>query len=454
MKVKYFNILHLCLVDKKIVHKFVKEDILDQIDTPFQETELFLNFWSEHFINQISTVFEELINCNFKKITILADQNSKANYETIPKHITDQLDIIYIDSIHILSAKVVWGNRCEPTWNTSATKGFFPTGNLDRYNRIQMLEELYRANALDWLVWTLPKSKKQYMPAVNYYWHVCNNVPKDFDDFYNYCSSHAVNITDGISPFSFTNFMPRYISVDIPLNLYKDASFILVSETESLDNLSPLITEKIPLAIMNHRPFILAGRVGTLRRLKDMGFKTFNEYLLYPDYDNTEDNVQRLKQIAENVKVFPKILQQHQEEILDNIIHNYELLNKIANETEEKLKTLAKDYKLEYSSLSELFGLNPWVDQHYVHLPGGKNIHKPNAARLRSRENRYIKELTSEDDDQIKELNQKAWISQYNSIKADHWPTITNEDDFNNLPDQIRKECILKFNCRPTNRYI
>ena len=58
MKVKYFNILHLCLVDKKIVHKFVKEDILDQIDTPFQETELFLNFWSEHFKNQIRTVFE------------------------------------------------------------------------------------------------------------------------------------------------------------------------------------------------------------------------------------------------------------------------------------------------------------------------------------------------------------------------------------------------------------
>ena len=453
MQVKYFNILHLFIVENKVAHRFVKEDIIDHIDTPFNETELFLNCWSEHFINQIPMVFEELLKYDFKKITILADQNSKANYETLPTHITSRLNVIFIDSIHILSAKIVWGDRCDHTWNINATKGFFPTGNLNRYNRIQMLEELYRIGALDQLTWTFPKSKKQYMPVIDFYWFVYNKISEDFDNFYNYCSKHAVNRSEGISPFAFTGLVPYYMSVDVPVDAYKDASFILVSETESIDNISPLITEKIPLAIMNHRPFILAGRSGTLKRLESMGFKTFNEHLPYPNYDSVKDNTQRLKQIAENVKAFPAILQQYQEEISANITHNYELLNKIASTTEEKLKSLVEIYELPCLSLSELFGLNPWVDQHYVHLPGKQNIQKPNAARLRSRENQYLKELTPEDD-RFKELNQKSFIAHYNSIKADHWPTITNEDDFNNLPDQIRKECILKFNCRPTNRYI
>jgi hypothetical protein len=33
------------------------------------------------------------------------------------------------------------------------------------------------------------------------------------------------------------------------------------------------------------------------------------------------------------------------------------------------------------------------------------------------------------------------FIKKYNEIKSDTWPDIANEEDFDNLPEEIKKEC-------------
>jgi hypothetical protein len=38
------------------------------------------------------------------------------------------------------------------------------------------------------------------------------------------------------------------------------------------------------------------------------------------------------------------------------------------------------------------------------------------------------------------------FVKKYNEIKGASWPNIFNEDDFNNLSEEIKKECKEVFN--------
>ena len=40
---------------------------------------------------------------------------------------------------------------------------------------------------------------------------------------------------------------------------------------------------------------------------------------------------------------------------------------------------------------------------------------------------------------------ENEWINQYNVIKAEGWPIVRSYNDFENLPDGIKKECIEKL---------
>jgi hypothetical protein len=449
MYIKHINILHLFIVEPKIVNRFVQTDIIDKIDTPFEQTTLILNCWSEHFIDEFGVIFEEVLKFNFLKVIILVDINSEKNFQQLPAHIKDGCELVVIDSIHILSARIVWGNRCLGSWNSRAKKGFFPVGTLSRYNRIGLLEKLYQSGSLSAINWTAPKSENQLENIVRYYQNESSNriSAEDFNEFYSYIVKNAVSSEHGISTHAYTNLVPFFLVHDHPIELYNDAIFILVSERSSPTNNSTIITEKIPLAIMNHRPFILAGHPGTLKRLQAQGFETFTKYLPYPNYDDVVDNDIRMIQIAENVKVFSKILTDHQEEVDLATKHNYLLLNQIADNTIQLLENFACKYNISYTSLEEEFGLNPWTAQHYVHLPSLPNTSKPDAAEVRLREQYYIQEFNRKDED-------KLWLDHYNSIKGADWPDISSRLEFDLLPDAIKTECISQFDFHPNRWYM
>ena len=74
----------------------------------------------------------------------------------------------------------------------------------------------------------------------------------------------------------------------------------MVSETV-FNHPHPNFSEKTVSALLSNRPFVIIGAYGSLRTLKEKGFKTFNNFI-DESYDNIKDPNQRMKQLFNTVK--------------------------------------------------------------------------------------------------------------------------------------------------------
>ncbi len=97
---------------------------------------------------------------------------------------------------------------------------------------------------------------------------------------------------------------------------------------------SIFLTEKTIKPILNFQPFIIAGGMGTLKKLKEMGFKTFDKWW-DESYDNEENDKKRLDKIIETVKYIDSFSNQKIFDIYKEIIpileHNYRTFKKFNN---------------------------------------------------------------------------------------------------------------------------
>ena len=82
-----------------------------------------------------------------------------------------------------------------------------------------------------------------------------------------------------------------------PQNSYRESFCAIVLESRYAQPW-PNISEKTLNAIENGRPFIIVGPSGTLKMLKEMGFRTFNQWW-DESYDNIENNIDRFVNICE-----------------------------------------------------------------------------------------------------------------------------------------------------------
>ena len=80
----------------------------------------------------------------------------------------------------------------------------------------------------------------------------------------------------------------------------KKAGVYIVSET-MFNHPSPYFSEKTVSALLSNRPFIIIGEHGSLRALKQKGYKTFND-MFDESYDNIIDPSSRMESIFELVK--------------------------------------------------------------------------------------------------------------------------------------------------------
>lgn len=160
-------------------------------------------------------------------------------------------------------------------WNGHAEKFLFLTGLPDRFNRIRLLHKVIQEGLVDRLVWSFN----------------CQN-PEMIEG----CASFVNELTlDEVKEFisKYTNFPDKFFSkTGIPYDsdLYENKLFQLVSESYfERPWISPHWTsEKTWLPIVNRLPFLIAGEYKTMEGLNRMGFRTFQEYLLIPNYDNPD----------------------------------------------------------------------------------------------------------------------------------------------------------------------
>jgi hypothetical protein len=132
--------------------------------------------------------------------------------------------------------------------------------------------------------------------------------------------------------------IPEHNSYQSPINLHQDGrdeshlftnTFLnLVNESHQQDNLV-FITEKTYRSINYCRPFVINGDRGSLKYLKDMGFKTFDKFWDESYDEETSDHV-RIKKIIDIVK---HITCRTESELLDlfkdmlpTLEHNYKVL--------------------------------------------------------------------------------------------------------------------------------
>ena len=129
---------------------------------------------------------------------------------------------------------------------------------------------------------------------------------------------------------------------------YNNTLFSIVGETSACSQYM-FITEKTMKPIMNFHPFFVVGNPFTLKRLKELGFKTFSD-VWDESYDNELDMKIRVGMIVEEVKKLCDMelsqLQEYLQKIKNICIYNREHLVKLYEDNfkyKQLISVLKKD---------------------------------------------------------------------------------------------------------------
>jgi len=113
---------------------------------------------------------------------------------------------------------------------------------------------------------------------------------------------------------------------NIDENYIFQKSFLWVSNETHMDNKLTLFSEKTIRAILYMNPFVVNGDPGTLKYLKDLGFKTFEEFW-DESYDLIENRDERQSKIIHIIKDLKnKNLQELYNKMRPILVHNRDLL--------------------------------------------------------------------------------------------------------------------------------
>ena len=111
---------------------------------------------------------------------------------------------------------------------------------------------------------------------------------------------------------------------------YLDSYFSIVTET-GFPEPTKFATEKVFRPMLHFHPFIVYGSHGTLKMLKELGFKTFSPFI-DESYDNEKTTFKRMQKITSEVKRICSMSQDEMHEwyyeMQDILIHNRELIKK------------------------------------------------------------------------------------------------------------------------------
>ena len=190
-----------------------------------------------------------------------------------PQHVRDMvfLDYFLMRTHHWLTEHKISG--IVPQWNHDRDKVLFLLRRPHKIHRVRLLYKLLKTELEPHLLYSLKIKDQQDFERSRVY------LPDVPDSEFAWLIEHQRQADRFFSPKG----MPYAAEI------YDLALFQILSETDfDRPFQHPWITEKTWLSIINRRPFIMAGEVRTLDHLESMGFHTFREFMLVPNYDNPE----------------------------------------------------------------------------------------------------------------------------------------------------------------------
>jgi hypothetical protein len=419
MIIAYIDLNYLYPFSVRLLDEITDEIVnreLTKINLPFNKTHLIIASQGESSVNILVGIIDKIIAHDFSKITLIVSSNIRKTYpQLLSTNILENCEVVPINYwlFHCMQ-DLEKRNIRNSSWNWHIEKGYFPTGMLDRHNRVGFLKRLYDSDLLGDIIWTFPSADKQKSHVLYYFYQNFGQIPVNFEEFFDYCTKNAFVDNNTLQEDPTVIFR----AVIFPVGQYQLSNFTILSETPDGS-----ITEKTWMTILNHHPFIMLPTSRFLfDELTELGFKTFNNYLPCPEYATVDDLETRWEQTIENIRVFPKILQDRREEISADIEHNYNLCINLRAQTVERLKAISP----------KIFDIPESLERsiHSVDVLGA-DLFK----RYQEREKILIEE----------DYN-KIFTEKYNAIKAEHWPEIYNKTDFHSLPNEIKRECKEVFN--------
>jgi hypothetical protein len=221
-----------------------------------------------------------------------------------------------------------------PDWNSEANKFLFLGGVPSRPNRIGLMSKYYDAGLLDRGEWSFfppwTEDDQQWCRE-----HLKHYTDEQYNKFLEYCDravDEKYSVSKDYSRVSGKEMADRDL-LDSPwLNdcgwidpeVYRTTSVSIISEGSCYPPAVDFefLTEKIWRAVINNHPFIVADHPDRFTFMKQVGLRTFEEYLQVPDYAVLSDEDTRLNTVVTNTQYFLDNVSKHKEQMIDDIKHN------------------------------------------------------------------------------------------------------------------------------------
>ena len=265
-----------------------------------------------------------------------------------------------------------------PSYNADSSKFLLLTGMPDRANRIGLMSKFYDANMLKDAEWTF------FAPWAPEDKNWCRNHLQHYtDDQYNQflvdCERSFDDRYESAKPF-YGSYTSQETTVDwydvvdtewvqapahIDPRVFDDIAVSIISEGPNFwsDDYYDFVTEKTWRAFLMKQPIIFAGWPGQFKYLKKLGYKTFEEYMIIPEYALFEDENERLDAVVKNTQHFLKTHQIYKDNILKDVEHNYNLLHKYIKKQDDLLTHFSNVLNISDNEIS-----------HYTEIQGYKNL--------------------------------------------------------------------------------
>jgi hypothetical protein len=117
-------------------------------------------------------------------------------------------------------------------------------------------------------------------------------------------------------------------SVIVPWGVYQSSWYSIVCETGDTGSSTNFLTEKTAKCLFAKRIFIMFNCAGLLKRLKELGFRTFHGAIIDESYDNEPDDAKRYAMAWQQIHRLyhtenPKAVYEHFQDVLE---HNHQLM--------------------------------------------------------------------------------------------------------------------------------
>lgn len=259
-------------------------------------------------------------------------------------------------------------NSYKDALEKDALPKYKPTGRFlflggvpSRLNRIGLAHQFYKEGLLTdkTSTWTFfrPWNPSEDNDCRQYLSHISDEEYQEFltyanrrvDDVYEY-SKHFFS-SDSVDSFWHDIVdhewakKPGYLDSSI----FEDTSLSIISEGPNYwdhSHNNDFVTEKFWRAVFHRHPFLFAGEIGQYLYMKKLGFKSFEEYLPYPDYGILPNEQDRLNALVENTKFWLENEDRLAKEIEKDVEYNFNLAMQHAQEQKEFIENLQKEYDL------------------------------------------------------------------------------------------------------------